>query len=160
MELIEHFLDAPPVYFHAFRSTDFPENNTVVTENPVTITYESIRLSSGGGFNKDTGVFTAPVGGTYIFNFRGYTDGKNAVSTNPIIGIGVNGDFYIDIVKGGTGVESREDFVSCSAVVPLSKNDRVQVNLLKGKLSEMKTTLNSPYKSTQFSGSLLGRKFV
>lgn len=121
-----------PVAFYAQRSTTFPTVGTVIT-------YDAPVFNLGNALNTVTGVFTAPVGGTYFFSFKAH---GNAAGSNAEIRVnGVN--------AGITWGESVADEMPISATVRLLPGDRVEVWLTGGSI------LDNNRHFTQFTGFLL-----
>ena len=91
------------------------------------LTYNATITNNGSYMNLGTGLFTAPVAGYYYFNYHGFVD------------TGLSGNTTVIFQKNGSGTPSRayNDFndasygpvISISAVLYLSVNDNVRVNL-------------------------------
>lgn len=60
------------VHFYVQRNSPFNNNNSVVP-------FQVERLNVGGAMNLASGVFTAPVDGTYYFEFFGQKDESNSL---------------------------------------------------------------------------------
>ena len=98
---------------------------------PGQITYGSVSPNHGNGLVASTGIFTAPVSGTYAFHFHGlnsYDSKVNDISfrlnNHQVAGSYIkesqSGDYY--------------QMVAISVVLTLEENDVVDVFVSKGKL--------------------------
>lgn len=70
------------VHFHILRNTSFSANQTIVP-------FEIERFNVGGAMDLKSGIFTAPLSGTYYFQFNGLKYGDN-----PCLGV------YLDLNAG------------------------------------------------------------
>ncbi|XP_053403061.1 caprin-2-like [Mercenaria mercenaria] len=59
-----------------------------------TIVFETVRLNLDGGYNSNTGIFTAPIGGLYLF------------SVSIVSGVDPKPLFYVGLVKNGAWLAS------------------------------------------------------
>ena len=98
--------------------------------NPGQITYGSVSPNHGNGLVASTGIFTAPVSGTYAFHFHGlnYYSKVNDISFR-LNNHQVAGS-YIQESESGYNYQ----MVAISVVLKLEENDVVDVFLSKGKL--------------------------
>jgi len=131
------------VAFHVSLSSDI-----VGTTRGQTIVFNQVDTNLGGGYNNATGVFTAPVAGTYVFSltFNMYyvspyaTYGELQIMINDVMKLRVSNelDSYAD-----------EGSASGTTVLVLSTGDRVYVRDDRGKMYLYGSRL------TYFSGFLL-----
>ena len=98
--------------------------------NPGQITYGSVSPNHGNGLVASTGIFTAPVSGTYAFHFHGlnYYDSKVNDISFRLNNHQVAGSY----IKESVGLNVQ--MVAISVVLKLEENDVVDVFLSKGKL--------------------------
>ena len=100
--------------------------------NPGQITYGSVSPNHGNGLVASTGIFTAPVSGTYAFHFHGLnwfskvTDISFRLNNHQVAG----SRSYIKESERGDNYQ----IVAISVVLKLEENDVVDVFLSKGKL--------------------------
>lgn len=66
-------------------------NRETLTDPNLTVKFESVILNAGKGYNSSTGLFTAPVNGTYVFSWTITT--KQFLATGS--GLYVNGTYEI-----------------------------------------------------------------
>lgn len=95
------------------------------------ITYGSVSLNHGNGLVASTGIFTAPVSGTYAFHFHGLnwfeskvTDISFRLNNHQVAG---------SYIKESESVDNWQ-MVAISVVLTLEENDEVGVFLSKGIL--------------------------
>lgn len=130
------------VYFHVFRNTSFSSDQT-------TVPFEIERINVGGAMDLKTGIFTAPLPGTYRFQFYGL---KN--ESNVCLGV------YLQV----NGVNVHYSFSSkISLFVPISLSSFVQlkvgdkVNVRIGICGEL---FDNHLHFTHFSGWLVEENFI
>ncbi len=106
------------------------------------ITYDRALTNNGNGLDLKSGIFTAPIDGTYFFAFTAEPRGRALVS------IEYNAAPISHLSSSHTGV----GFIplKCNTIVTLKKGDQVWVSLLEGAIYE------SDYQYTNFIGTLLG----
>jgi hypothetical protein len=104
--------------------------NSMPTQTPGTVTYNTVVLNNGGYMNTSTGLFTAPKAGIYHFTFSGF---KQNGGYNPT---------SVVFIKNGTQQGSRSYLegydnyspVSLATTMLLNANDTVGVYLQSGGL--------------------------
>ena len=122
-----------------------------------TIPFEIERLNVGGAMNLTTGIFTAPVGGIYNFDFSGRKDMSPGYL---VVILALNGEKISYSCAGKWGSNMNHDLTVLNGIhlsLRLKIGDRV--NLVKyGKDAAL--TDASGYPITHFSGSLLEEDIV
>lgn len=102
-----------------------------------TLVFSNILTNIGGGYNAVTGIFTAPLGGVYVFNCK-LTEKQNKYG--PSIHFVKNGAMQGTDV-GNTGISDTFRTSSSSIVLELSPGDRVWVKVF-GVSSYYTKTIN------------------
>ena len=112
------------------QNVSFCAKGTDSDYNPGQITYGSVSPNHGNGLATSTGIFTAPVSGTYAFHFHGlnYYDSKVNDISFRLNNHQVAGSY---IKESGA---SLYQMVAISVVLKLEENDVVDVFLSKGIL--------------------------
>ena len=88
--------------------------------NPTVINFDEVQFVIGEGLETLTSVFTAPVGGLYLF-MHGRDNGNDGVS---VTGLNVNG-----VRKRYTRMETIDESGSVTGLLKLSTGDQVHVEL-------------------------------
>ncbi|XP_061167321.1 cerebellin-3-like [Saccostrea echinata] len=107
-----------PIAFYAYMSKS--EHNP---SNHHMLIFDTIKTNLGGGYNRHSGMFSAPVAGLYVFTWTIYTGehGKTAFA------IYVNDDI-VSSCFGETDGNSRDyDSETGTIVVPLNQHDDVYI---------------------------------
>lgn len=124
------------VAFRAKKSSSDPADRLV----EVTMTYDSPDLSIGGGFNPETGVFTAPSTGIYTFNVSYYADGAGGFREIMIYKEGVLYE------KLAVEIASLVTIPVCSVTMRVLAGERVEVKINTGAAYETGTGTFAGYK--------------
>jgi len=130
-----------PIQFHVQRSNSFTDANKVIRP------YDIELLNQGGGMNRTSGIFKAPVNGIYYFSFRGQIHTKNLIDLNNLQ-LRKNGS----IVATSISSFGMWHVVSLECTIRLKKYDHVDVKKgpNEGELAE-----NIKEHLTHFSGHLI-----
>lgn len=144
------------VSFFAYQSA--PVNNVTGDSTAYTVIFDTELYDTGSGYDNTTGIFTAPVTGTYEFNFGIYAFpidiSSNAVTTF----LKVNADSYQASLFAPTAGVSTQMCNSGSITVNLAAGDTAAavINIQSGTLSSGVYGTNvSPF-VTWFTGALVG----
>ena len=93
------------------------------------ITYDIVDINEGAGFNKRTGKFRAPEGGTYFFTFSGMTGGDKSVTNVRVYKDGSKHHLIAD----GNHADTLNN-INGSWMTSLSKGEEVHLEVTYGKL--------------------------
>ncbi|CAC5358719.1 unnamed protein product [Mytilus coruscus] len=96
-----------------------------------TVVYSTVMTNLGNGYDKSTGIFTAPSNGVYIFSWTVLTHNRKYFVTY----LALNGNV---IIKNYTGATNVADHISSSqnAVLEIKKDDKVFVKVLEGNIGQ------------------------
>ncbi|XP_076455524.1 uncharacterized protein LOC143290124 [Babylonia areolata] len=133
-----HTLSGGPGPQVAFRAVPVSQEEF---QNSTSLAYQHVQLNEGQAYNGTTGVFSAPVNGTYVFTSALSVDHGKA-----IVELKVNG------VTKGQLAASGDDQTSQSLVLELQAEDRVW---LQGIFASQNSTHIFADGDTVFSGFLL-----
>jgi len=110
------------VYFDAFRTKAYDGGGE---EN---LTFNGCTCNVGGGMDADTGVFSVPLGGTYLFVFHIAThDNKKA-----LLSIRVNGEEVASVFDQNHKDNHKNSMAGTTIIVNLKKGDEVVVYAYTG----------------------------
>ena len=131
------------IYFYASRKS-------LCNDAGKTIHYEAVEVNLGFlilPMNIDSGTFTAPKNGLYLFNFIGYHNRVEKNNCETTVQLLCN-----DIVKGTAKAASTNDAspILINRILGLKLNDRISVRLEQGCLKESNSEM-----FTHFIGVLL-----
>lgn len=104
------------------------------------IPYQWELLNIGGAMNTSTGIFTAPVAGTYYFAYSGmryYTAGQSNVALQK------NGVTIASSYAPGVG--STACLSGIQAMLELVPNDTINLMLIYGQISDIADTFSSAF---------------
>ena len=111
------------VFFVAYTS-----GGVSIDSNKV-ITFNRIDANEGEGFNEESGRFRAPVGGTYEFDFSGYT---NDLTSQTRVHVYKDGSPHFSCINGKEGSFANE--FECTLMRKLSPGEEVYLKAITGKL--------------------------
>merc|ERR1711983_192062 len=120
---LKNLADRPlSVYFDAYRTKAYDGGGE---EN---LTFQGCSVNVGGGMDPDTGVFTAPLGGSYMFVFHIAThDNKKA-----LLSIRVNGEEVASVFDQNHKDNHKNSMAGTTIVLSLKKGDEVCVYAYTG----------------------------
>ena len=115
--------------------------------------YQSPAINVGSHFNSSTGVFTAPIAGTYIF-FGSLLSGNNSVVVR--IYFEKNGSVVLNNQREARTTEGHSSYAKqmCHAIFTLAANDTVELVIYQDQTNTFYATNAHGYNS--FSGYLIG----
>lgn len=110
------------VYFDAYRTKAYDGGGE---EN---LTFQGCSTNVGGGMDTDTGIFTAPMGGTYLFVFHIAThDNKKA-----LLSIRLNGEEVASVFDQNHKDNHKNSMAGTTVIINLKKGDEVVVYAYTG----------------------------
>ena len=110
------------VYFDAYRSKAYDGGGE---EN---LTFNGTYCNNGGGFDADTGIFTAPVGGTYLFMFHIAThDNKKA-----LLSVRKNGEEIASIFDQNHKDNHKNSMAGQTIIINVERGDEIVVYAYTG----------------------------
>jgi hypothetical protein len=101
------------------------KDNGSVTVNNSVIIFNNVRHNIGSHYNNSTGVFSAPIDGTYLFNFCLISGSTSLVEGE----IQINGNRILN-QRNYSGSSGTQNGIGAGMVFQLSANDSVRVMLL------------------------------
>ncbi|KAM3616677.1 uncharacterized protein V6R79_021583 [Siganus canaliculatus] len=93
------------------------------------IVYQHLFINIGGGYNQQTGIFTAPRSGVYSLSVTVYT--ARRVTGKTCASLLVNGNVVSTVME--KNIQDPEDSSTIVATVELKAQDQVAVSLLAGR---------------------------
>lgn len=109
------------------------------------VIYDDVLTNIGGYFDGDTGMFTAPADGAYVFMMNVH---RAAVTKSPYVKLMKEGEMQVSVYDYGTS--DAYDTASNSAILELAQGERVWLQLDQG--NELNSNDN---RYTTFSGYML-----
>lgn len=137
-------MKSSPVNFHVQRNSDFNEPNAVIRP------YQIDALNQGGAMNVTSGVFRAPVNGTYYFSFRGFVHVPLFKGNH---GLSVNLYRNNNIAATSTSTVTGGVTMSLECLLKLRKGDYIYVKTSKLAVGSLQDTRTE--RLTHFSGALI-----
>lgn len=116
----------PDINFHAKLTQQFGITSQYVS-------YQTVVLNNGSGLDGETGIFTAPKAGTYLFTFHAQMDNPYTQRLH----ITLNGEYQTGIVNdNGLNSYHQTSTMSITIILSLEVNDTVGIYLVDGGLKE------------------------
>merc|ERR1711881_18467 len=110
------------VYFDAYRTKAYDGGGE---EN---LTFQGCSANNGGGMDHETGIFTCPLGGTYMFVFHIAThDNKKA-----LLSIRLNGEEVASVFDQNHKDNHKNSMAGTNILIPLKRGDEVVVYAYTG----------------------------
>merc|ERR1711981_1465277 len=110
------------VYFDAYRTKAYDGGGE---EN---LTFQGCHVNVGGGMDPDTGIFSAPIGGTYMFVFHVAThDNKKA-----LLSIRLNGEEVASVFDQNHKDNHKNSMAGTTILINLKRGDEVVVYAYTG----------------------------
>ena len=110
-----------------------------------TVSFSSAKLNDGGAMNLKQGIFTAPLAGTYVFQFSALVEGGilyvYLYQNDSMVGSAYNGQ------------NNRHEMLGFSTILKLKIGDKISLRL--GNKGHPGYIMDSIYHHTFFSGWLL-----
>lgn len=134
---------AGPVFFNAVSKSSV--SSVLRSDSDSTLTYDTLSLNVGGGFDASSGTFTAPSNGIYAFMAKETSSDSRALAELVL----KRNDADVIFMTPSASAENAKETKSSSVVVQLDKGDRVQI--VKRTTG---STTNAPL-NVEFSGYLM-----
>merc|ERR1711913_141742 len=110
------------VYFDAYRTKAYDGGGE---EN---LTFQGCQANAGGGMDPDTGIFTCPLGGVYMFVFHVAThDNKKA-----LLSIRLNGEEVASVFDQNHKDNHKNSMAGTNILIPLKRGDEIVVYAYTG----------------------------
>ncbi|XP_060563831.1 heavy metal-binding protein HIP-like [Ruditapes philippinarum] len=142
VQKIQELVLTPIIAFKANKANDISLGNNKV------IVYSNIILNTGDSYNKDNGMFVAPVSGLYLFTAQVCLKKSVWVS----IGIVVNDSI---VSKAGIGENVWEKCYTIDAITAVEKGNEVLVKCTAGCANSDQLYESITYATNSFSGVLI-----
>ncbi|XP_050966117.1 cerebellin-2-like isoform X1 [Labeo rohita] len=114
-------------------------------EEATTLVYENVFTNIGNAYDKNTGIFTAPVKGVYFFNYVVFNAGEKPTGVKLL----KNGNLVLAALDNAPGQDT-EDTTSNSVSLILEQGDQIKLQLL-----ESRRIYTDAWRRNTFSGHLL-----
>lgn len=128
----------------------FSVASNIAAANNTQQTYNKVNINIGSGFSTATSRFTAPVSGTYYFEWSTIKQVSDAVNVHRQY-IRVNGSIALDNRHLRLSETNNYGEGTCSGILTLNQNDYVDIYIQNSGVSS-----HASYEYTWFHGYLLG----
>jgi hypothetical protein len=135
----------PTIAFKARLNVD-----TAVTTVGQTIVFPTVIFNEGDAYNPNTGKFTAPVSGTYMFSLAFCVYNKNSL----VVGIMIEGTKYTTSMFYG---DANHECLSADTVAIATAGQKIWVQVLPGG-NTGKIIDQDDYRWNTFSGALINKR--
>ncbi|KAJ8321726.1 hypothetical protein KUTeg_000197 [Tegillarca granosa] len=109
-------------------AVSFSAGKAATSTNRGVIKFENVLTNEGSGYNKDTGKFTAPYDGVYLFTWTIITRQKEAVATELYVNNVFKGYLFAD-ARDATGI--MDDSASNTLIVKMTRYDSLFHTLIR-----------------------------
>ena len=117
----------------------FAAERTIPDVTPGGITFSKLNTNLGNGMDKNSGIFTTPVGGVYLFHFSALAKNKSKMIH---IKVNKNGVLQFYIHYNLANNSAANNIVSYSWSMVLSKDDTMNLHLNDNGLYASKNNLH------------------
>ncbi|KAJ8321728.1 hypothetical protein KUTeg_000199 [Tegillarca granosa] len=107
-------------------AVSFSAGKAATSTNRGVIKFENVLTNEGSGYNKDTGKFTAPYDGVYLFTWTIITRQKEAVATELYVNNVLKGYSFAD-ARDATGM--MDDSASNTLIVKMTRNQVAEIRV-------------------------------